>query len=492
MRTGLAATLAVVLILTAGCAAEPRADASPDPGLPPANLEPGRFYSFHHGGGPLVFALDGDGDVSLELYGGDDTRLGSVGFSSSPTSSGMYRLEGVDAGELVLHMQTLNGTLSVDADGARVTRFLPLVEHVERVLLVQHEPRLQPFGALNIEGLPTAEPVHVAPEVAFQRAPSHLRVLGTGPWSSDLVVQVEGARGVVLRTLDNPSSPSTLSLAPTHDLIEVPSTMTPQNLRDGALTVHVDAGDLGGALVLEARSFARAPLPTPGARGPDPADVAFTYGDLPDGPVGFTVHRSARHLVLWQGDGSGPANGTDAAVALFDGHDAKLGVVLVPPRGSVEVPVAADGTYVAVLLSGQATLGADRAPADFELRPLGVQEATVPSVPAGQGGDYGVATVELSGERVFALRNSTMAAPTGDFAGQAMGSGGCDTGRFIALAQGGETRFAFFEPGQADVDPAPFLQGSLALDGGPIVVTHDGFGDDGCSRAAVAVLAYER
>lgn len=499
MRTGLAATLAVLLIpLLAGCTADDGAPASaPSPGVPAALLDAGRFYAFHHRGGALVFTLDGEGDAAFDLYDGADTRLGSVGFSSAPPRAGLHRIEGVAAGDVVIRLQTLNGTLRITSGGAGVGSFQPLAESVERVLLAAKPARapLVPFG-LGFAPVPTQQPVDETVDVAFHRAPAELRLLATGPWEN-LTVDVRSDRGTVLRSEGQLPSGGGIALGPVNALAPLAAQATPQNLRDGRLTATVRATDLAGPVVLESRTYSRAALPGRSAPGPDPASLPFSYGALPGGPAAFAVHGAASRLVLWQEGAAG--NASDAAVALFGPHDERLGTLLVPPNGSVEAPTVGPGDYVAVLLSGHATLGADRAPADFQLRPLDVRETLAPAARAGEGSsdEYAVAAEPLDATHAFALRPGSLAASGGDMVGSAgspFGSfGACDAGRFLAVAQGGEALMASLEPlDNAAPDAAPFADGTLALGDGPLTITHDGFGDDGCPRPAVTVLSYER
>ena len=496
VRTGLAAALAVLLIpLLAGCTADDGPPASaPALGVPAAQLDAGRFYSFRHRGGALVFTLDSEGDAAFDLYDGADTRLGSVGFSSAPPRAGLHRIEGVAAGDVVIRLQTLNGTLRITSGGAGVGSFQPLAESVERVVLVARPARGDPVPiGLGLAPLPTQDPVDDTVDVAFQRAPAELRVLATGPWQN-LTVEVRSGRGPVLRSEAGGSSGG-IALGPVNVLAPLLGQATLQNLRDGRLMATVRADDLAGAVVLESRTYSRAALPGRSAAGPDPASLPFSYGALPDGPSAFAVHADAARLVLWQEGAAG--NATEATVALFGPRDERLGTLLVPANGSVAMATVGPGDYVAVLLSGRATLGADRAPADFQLRPLDVRQTLAPATRAGGSDEYAVATEPVDATNAFALRPGTLAASGGDTfgsSGSPLGPfGGCDAGRFLVVAQDGETLVASLESldGTAP-DASPFADGTLALGDGQLTVTHDGFGDDGCPRPAVTVLSYER
>lgn len=491
MRTAAAFAVLAIVPLLAGCT---DGDAAPpvvppvSPGLPAAALTEGGTYAFAHAGGPLVFTLAGNGDAAFELYDGEDRRLGSVGFSSETTRTSLHRVDGVPRGDVVLRLQTLNGTLLVESDGQPVLRFMPLGLLVERIVLVSTAP-----GPLDVVGIGspvggTGEPVDEQVPISLRRAPSSLRLLAAGAWSG-LDVEVRSERGVVLR-LDVADSSSTPIASPGRILLPLRAEATPQNLRDGELVAHVRADDLRGALVLEAESYSRAPLPTPGQDAGQAA--TFSYGELPAEPVVFTVHQDATRLLLWQEAG----NGTNASVALFDAHDRRVANVVVPREGVVAVPVSEPGDYVAVRLAGSVSLGADRAPADFDLRPLEVQQTIVPGQPAGNGGLYAIATEELDLPTAFAFDPAVLAVPQGNVdggLGPNLGMFGCSGGRFLRVDQGGEAVLVSLEPvGNEEFDARPFVAGALALGAGALTVTHDGFGDDGCERPAVAIRSYLR
>ncbi|MEK6976684.1 MAG: hypothetical protein AABY18_10140 [Candidatus Thermoplasmatota archaeon] len=488
MRAASALAVLAMVPLLAGCTG---GDDAPGvvAGIPAADLEAGHFYAFRHNGGALVFTLDGDGDAAFDLYDGNDRRLGSVGFSSETTRSGLHRIDGVGAGELVLGLLTLNGTLRVESGGSGVASFQALADHIERHVLVDRAPRADLMGPIGIGGLPLSDQQSAdeAVAVALRRAPAQLRVLGTGPWSN-LTVDVLSEKGVVLSTGEAAATP-VFSIEASRELVAIAGQFTPQNLRDGNLTARVRADDLAGALLLEARSYSRAGLPGPAQAGPDVADVAFTYGVLPDAPVSFDVHGDATRLVLWQ---EGPP-ADNATVAVFGPDDRKLAVVHVPRTGTIVVPVAAAGQHVAILLGGKATLGADEAPSDFDLRPLDVTDTVVPSGRAGENGRYAIANEQLDLPTAFRFLPTVVSTP-GDVLGQPqMPFGSCTTGLFARVDQAGEAVLAavLATPGSA-ADPAPFVLGTMALRDGPLTLTYDGLGDDGCDRPAIVIQSYVR
>lgn len=487
----LAACLIVALL--AGCAGPATPLGQAPEGLAPDEITAGAYYAFHHAGGALAFRLDGEGDAAFDVYDGADQRLGSVGFSSGALGSGEHTIVGVAAGDLVLSVHTLNGTLRVQSGGAAVTAFHPLTATVERHALVVRAPRLDPLaGLVGVSFLPLAQPdpADETVAVALQRAPVDLRVLATGP-AENLSVEVRSERGPVLQTNDPRfASGQGLSAEPLRTLTPLPADVSLQNLVDGHLTAHVAADDLAGVVLLESRTYSRARLPDPPAHGPAPGDVPFTYGTLPDGPVAFDVHRGTRALYAWQGNAT-PA-GDVAYLALFDAADDRLATVAVPARGTARIPVLSSGAFVAVALQGTVVLGADEAPADFELHPLQTQERTAPTRRAGSSGTYNESQETVDVPHAFALRVGSLAAPD-DGTGVPRPLGACDTQLRLRVDQGGESLMAATGPDGAEApDATPFVHGSAALGTGPLVVTHDGFGDDGCSRLAVTVVGYVR
>lgn len=501
MRAASALALIAILPLLAGCTdggggPEEAPGTQPlAPGLTPGELRAGGFYTFRHEGGTLVFTLGEEGDASFDLFDGADLRLGSVGFSSSPSGSSMHTIEGVQPGDLVLRLTTINGTLRVESGGRSVTSFRPLGVAVERHVLVDLDPRPNPLPGIVIP-LPTSDGSYSGTmDVAFRRAPVGLRVLATGP-DAGLLVEVRSSKGVVLVADGDEASPQ----AAIGELVlyPIPGEFTPQNVRDGSFTVTVTADDLGGAVVLEAQSYSRAPLPAEPVAGPDPADVPFTYGALPRSPVGFTVHDDARRIFLWQDE----AAADNATVALFDADDRRIATVLVPGRGSIAVTVQGGGEHVAVLLEGDATLGADVAPSDFDLHPLERSVTVLPVAVAGsyqapEGGRYGQGTEEADLPTAFALRANRTSASEGDeFGDDAQFNPFCGThnrGRYLAIDQGGEAVLAYLEGLDEGNEPGPaFMAGTRALGSGPVQVHFDGFGADGCDRPVIDVLSYVR
>lgn len=484
VRQALAIAVLVAGPLLAGCL-QGDAPPVPDVGVAAAALEVGHYYAVRHAGGSLTFTLAGQGDASFELYSADDQRLGSVAFASSSGGTGLHRIDGVAAGDVVLRILTLNGTLQVQSAARPVEAFLPLLTNVERLLVIDRAPRsgvplLPAFGL----PLPGQEAADETISLFFPRAPAALRVLGNGPWTN-LSVTVRNDAGVMLAAADVGFVDPDLLGSP-RSLQALPGTLTPSALRAGAATAHVRAEDLGGAIVLEVETFSRVALPTTPSSGID-ANVPFTYGPLAAGPQAFTVHERARTLHAWNPHGTLPA-----AVALFGPHDEALGVLRIPPASSVLQAVSGGGEYVAVLLAGNASLGADRTPAAFDLRPLEVQQQAAPSAVAGANGRYALANETLDGERVYALQlGSIESPPTGVLESPGLTTG-CDGGRFLRVTQGSEALAVVQETSEGLRGMETLALGSLVLRGEGLQVQHDGFGDDGCNRPVVVALRYVR
>ncbi|HLF16324.1 MAG TPA: hypothetical protein VI796_02695, partial [Candidatus Thermoplasmatota archaeon] len=148
------------------------------------------------------------------------------------------------------------------------------------------------------------------------------------------------------------------------------------------------------------------------------------------------------------------------------------------------VAVDEEGTYVAYALAGNVLLGADRAPADFEMHPLQVVEDTYPHTRPGgapSNTNYGQATEEVSPPGVpYALRAGTT---TGGFTAFPT-EVSCTEDGLLRLTQGNETIGLQW----SEADPWPVA--ALYLDGGPLAVWHDGFGFDGCPHRALTLSFY--
>lgn len=474
--------IAVFLVaLLAGCTGDIPQGA---PGVPPSALQPGQYYAFLHGGGALTFTLAGQGEASFELYGADDQRIGGAGLSASGAQQGLHRITGIAPGDIVVRLLTLTGDLQIDSGSQRVDAFVPVLTSIQRILLLDLPPSNDPLAPLGIPGIvATGDDFDGKVDVLLPRAPADLRVLASGPWDN-LRVAIDGDTGRMLDASDPAGSGGSL-VGEAQRLQSIAGTVTPQNLRAGNVTATIQADHLAGAVVLEIETFSRAAHPLPGPVGPDPEAVVFSYGSLPAGPVVFTVHPRAKTLALWQPNGA-----QDAHVAIFGPHDEPLGVVTVPAGGSTQVATQGGGEYVAVRLDANVSLGADRSPAAFDLRPLEVREETLPSSVAGSNGRYAMAQ-ETASRLPYQILAGQVAAAAPELT-EAVQFRGCDGGRFLEVLQDNETLATIFDGMPANELGPAFALASQALRDGPVLVRHDGFGDDGCPRPAVTLRSYER
>ncbi len=472
----------------AGCLGgdEPAAPTAVPVGTVPAgNLTAGSTYAFSHAGGDVTVALDGAGHARIELYGPDDARLGGLELVENATRSATW-LE-VAAGEPVLRVVDLNGTLRVTSDGGVVAGFWSLSAHLERHILAEN-----PAGLYALGGLFGQSPADARVNVTLLRAPLTLRLLASHSYNG-LTVQVHGAKGLVLaaegaggEAMPLPGFPFPPSLE------EVAATFYPENLVDGRLNVTLTAEGLEGAVILESWSYSRAlPLAPPVAALPL-ASPAFLYGPLPDRPVMFQVHPQAKALLL-QLEGNlsdgrdAPARNASAevpagSVMLFDAADRPLGVIAVPAGAVVSLPVTGGGAFVAVARSGTILLGADRAPADFELHPLETWEDWQPPQPAGTGDEYTQATWEVPVQGVLygvASDETYGTLPT-------VGLFGCPGGESLALLQGNETIALVLDDRDTASDAPRFLDGS------PLLIRQDGFGTADCPFDQFRLTGYLR
>lgn len=489
---------AVAATLLAGCSADPPPASPLDLALErgPDELEAGRFYAFGHAGGELALSVEGNGSADVVLFGADDTRLGRVGVGTGETG-GRFELDAVAGGELVVQVLGLDGELELRSAGALVQSYHELPRHVERHILL-HVAR-EPLERLGV--LPTLmpEPADETVEVDLLRAPSDLRLLAEGEYT-DLEVVVQGEDGVVLEASDS-GGPFPAAGLGVVSFGVIPSQMRSENVRDGRLTAHVRADHFKGILLLEGESFSRA-RPT-GVESEPTQDVPrFTYGPLPNQPVSFQVRDGTTRLYLLQESepddvcSASEPESTDcvapmATVTIFDPEDRRLATVVVPWNTTMAVQVTVPGTYVAVLLAGQASLAADRTPADFELGPLDVKSVIAPEGYASETpGEYGQARSEVTGQGVvFRITPQDQAStPFG------LPTGGPDCARTsLAVAQGGETIASWgFDQRSYDFD----LEGtpeaaSRLLAGGPLTLVHDDFGSE-CVRTSLLLEGYER
>lgn len=393
----LVATLLAAML--AGCAK----DDSAAPEVPAvgevagSKLDEGASYGFFHGGGGLSFAVATGDQADLDLFDGQDHRLGRIHLADN--TSLRFTFDRVASGDVVVQVLSLNGTLTARSGGDEVVGFRRMPEHVERHLLAQQEGSFAlPFGLPDLGILPT-NPADAQLYINLTRAPQLLRVLAAGTYSG-LTVKITGAGGPLLEASGS-AGPDLIPIPGGNGFQTVSQVFFSENVQDARLNVTLHADDLDGVIILEALSYSRAPDIIPAGARAAPENAMFTYGLLPDRPVRFQVHPEATELRLLApmdgGDvpdatqqGIPGANTTEVAarVALYDTKDNKIAGLELAPGEAIAVPVSGGGDYVAVALDGAVILGADRAPADFELHPLVVQEQYEPSQPPSQRDEY--------------------------------------------------------------------------------------------------------
>ena len=415
-------------------------------------------------------------------------------------------LDGLQPGTFVLGVLSVNGTLDVRSGGAPVAAFRPLPLHVERHVLVDR-PSQTPALPLVLD-----DPLDESLNVSLLRAPTAVRIVAHDVSFQDLEVRVLGRDGVVHEVELGTTTPF-----PSFEEA-LPGDSHPENIRDGELTVAMRSSSFKGTLILEADSYSRAEADAGGAH-PSRDAPRFTYGSLPDQPVSFEVRPGAKQVYLWvesrglsqttspepssssptQDSRSASCSTTQAAqsdacqdkrslVVLFGPHDERVATVLVPANQTLAVPVRDAGKWVAVLLRGEAMLGADTVPGDFELHPLDTVQATTPDGPAGgSDGSYGEERVPLRVEGVpFHLEAVQQSATDGTIGVPAFGFGGCGSST-LAVSRDGETIAAWGYWGIQE----PTWDPDLYLGGGDLEAMHSDYGG-ACGRLAAVVTGYTR
>jgi hypothetical protein len=482
----LGATLAALLL--AGCAtgpaqnqAEPRLSLA----LHPTALLAGQFYSFVHGGGPLHFQTVDNATAVLEIFNGADARVGQIELDGGRATKAQFTITAMAAGQPVVRFLAIEGTIRIHSGSQEVTEFMLLVPAIERVLLINRGedfvPSLQPF----VGGAPANELV----TVVLQRAPSSLRLLASGEYAG-LSVTINSATGPVAST----SGRNSPLLGPTafggRRLLEIPMTLHHENFGSGTYQAVIEADNLSGALVLEAKTFSRAQPPSAGPAVVSGDEVAFAYGRLTAAATGFQVHPAATSLYFWQdfeeGSNTNRTTAPPAWLAIYDSKDSKIATLRVSAEGLVRLPIQAGGEYVAILLAGTASVGSNEPPADFQLHPLSVRQTNVPSRVAGSNGWYAIESenVTLTGIPFRLSAGNRSTAPGGpSIFGPGMPCGGTTVATLMLQGE------AIFSVGQVRSEA---LQGSLHLQTQGLSVVWDGFGADGCPQPVIAVHQYVR
>lgn len=516
--------LALTLPVLAGCLGDgaPDGEAFQPYGVSAAGLESGHAYAFAHEGGMLAIALDGDGSAVAVLYDPQDRRLGVLELGADAFRRDVA-LDGLPAGDYVLQVTLLNATLEVRSDGDAVDEFKELGSHFERVVLVDRPVESDAtLGLVPAIGIETdAEPVDTSMNLTLGRTPTLLRLYAAGS-GQDAHVQVRGSAGTVLAFDDDygdPGAPSDPELEP------LGADFFPFNVRDRSFDVRVQAADMDGVLVLEAWSYSRlVPAPAVEASHVALSDMPFTYGAVPSRPVLFQVHDGAASLYAWSdledprfadgwdedeqgpsrnGTTNGTANGTASPaqeetqrdegpvpwIVVFGPDDERLGAYPVPAGHVVRIPIDTGGDYVAVSKHGDVYLGADRAPINFQLSVLDVQESVLPADPAGSTEAYEqrTGTTDVGGIP-YGVR-PTMADPEEQEQAlptpQDLVQSGCSDPGTVRVLAGNET-LGFVRPdSQSDV-----ARLDLHVDTG-LTFIQDGLGGS-CGHMAFAVMSYVR
>lgn len=463
----------LVVVTLAGCATPmaPAPDLRASPFYDHAPSDDG-FYAFEHAGGSLVFRLTEGSEATLDLFGDGDSRVGTYELRAVSEAAEL-RLDGVIAGQYVVHVVQHGGRLEIDA-GGRAPLLQPLFGHVERIILAQELPGPVPQVPFFLEPEDTQE-LHVA----LARTPVSLRLLADGGFSS-LHLYLEGIDGDVVLEAEAYGDPLPLLGC---SLCEVPSTFHGAAARDGQLIGTLETRDLQGTIVLEAVSFSRAEPPGQAAVGTQPRPPHFTYGRLPGQPVAFEVAAGAHRLAFWQD----VKQGWMGWVVVFDGQDRKVATVPVTINDISTLQVTGPGTFVAVVVAGNnVTMGADAAPQDHALAPLRTHFKDIPAEPPGKEGAYGQANMTVARDRLFDIRPVDVEAPYQPVIA-------CYGDGKVRVQQGGETIGAW---GSGDGDSpwfGPFPPVGVLLADGPVTVWSDGSGGgSGCSHEGAQLLSYER
>lgn len=478
---GLVAAVALLPAL-AGCIGDRAPEPLPVPEPAPyaveaTEVQAGRFYAFDHDGGLLSLRPAAGASAQVELFDGQDRRVAEYGLGGGEAGPDVQMELG--AGNYVLRFAALNGTISMASAGTPV-QLMPLESHVERVVLAQ-----EPKGAVpNVPFVPL-RPTHIELDVNLTRTPTGMRLWTDGSFNW-LELALGGPAGEVFRATSGPTASfGDFGTA----LREVEGLFHASRARNERLVGKLDVEDLQGALILESFSYSRAIPPGQDLQGQRPGRPPFEYGLLPSVPVAFEVAPSAQRLyfaALADAREVGPFGGGPDSIAawvsVFGPDDRKLASVPVRAGTYTTLAVNQPGTYVAVLLQGNATLGADAAPKNLGLLPLGVEVQEGPQRPAGSSGNYGQDSEELAAVP-FDVRPTRIDDPFTS----PIPSLACSMQESLRILQDGEVVAAFGPMWDSRDVPAGALLGN-----GPVTLWHDGFGGSGCMRNGVALHSYRR
>ena len=479
-RAAALALLATIPLL-AGCVQDPAIPLLPAPSpfaIQAFQAQPGRSYAIDHPGGTLTLRIAAASAGALVLYDGEDRRLGAYSLGGGGAAD--LRIDELAPGRHVLQVVGLNGTLMVEGPAGPVPLW-PLRTHVERHVLASRPA--QPVPPIPLVPRDT---IHDAVRLDLTHPPTGLVLYADGDFG-DLHLELSSPAGEVFRSDWGGAKFD----PPFYEQLEpVPGTFHSENVRSPSLEGRLDVEDLQGVLLLDATSYSRA-LPAGQelvSKGPSTVSVGYRqYGLLPPRPVAFHVSSQATHLAFWN-DGALPSSSLRAPdpswVAIYDAKDRKLASVPVLPGTVTTLQVEAAGEYVAVLLSGNATLGADAAPPELGLKPLDTLTQVVPQRPAGKGGEYGQANETIAPQGVLYGIGPTeimdaLAFPQPQFV--------CLPEPSLRILQGGEVLAAWGPQWQPEGGPVGVL-----LDGSETTLWHDGFGPSDCPRLGAKLLSYVR
>lgn len=457
-----------------------------------ADLGPG-FYLFHHAGGALTLRLASGEAATLTLYDGDDHRVGRVDFVRDGFAD-RVQLEAAPAGDYVVWVDLVNGTLAIDSDGRAVPTVTALGWHVERHILAEAPLADDPLRGL-IPLTPRGDPIHRSTSSTFLRPPTALRLLAAGE-AENLVVRVAGDRGLMLATTGayyTTRAPDRVGLEPVEAAFE-PSRAA------AAFVAEVDASAFSGVLLLEAYSYSRLVRSQVAATVLETAPP-FVYGELPDTPVAAQVPRDATHVTFWAPPCSADcadsfADDVAAQVSVFGPDDTAVGVYRLLPNQTLAVPVARGGDYVFIARGG-VVLGADAVPADFSLRVLEVGETMLLTSGIGAWDDY---EQEALGQDLPGVPFAVMPDRTPTQSSQILDpfdplttllGPPCSLAAATRLVADGETLGYWSDPSGADWGTGATQVNVLLPAGRRIEFVQDGMGDE-CGQVTGRVLSYLR
>jgi len=467
-----AAAWALLALLAAGCTQPgPAGPTEAVPGATPLDLPASQAlagaFAFQHPGGSVSFGLAA-GQQNVTLYGPDDERVAAFRLAAGTTQP-------VDApaGELVFVTQAVAKAapthgLSIQSAGHDVATVRRLA-WVSGFAVIAKDRTLVPSGPVG----PLFPGVSRMVNVTLDAPPIAAVLLQVAGDAQGLDVQLDSGVGPLVTAGDNGGlAPPYIPGFEGHGLRDLVGVTHPQNASGLRVTGRVTYESLDGGVVLSWQSYSRAGRTAALRPGPAAASHGFTYGVLPDDPVQFQYRASATQVRLANSGATGPAR-----VQLWDAKDKRLGPFEIPAHGNITVAVPGGGALVAWRMNGTVELGADRAPADFDLHPLSVQQATYPTRRAGSQGAFGF------DEQVVIPAGPVLQLADGWTAQQTM-VGFCQDEAWVQVLQGNRTLGSNAAQG--------WSQAATFMGDGPLTVRYTGNGDDGCDQPGVVVSWFVR